>query len=190
MAVLTPVFALVLRGHERPFFSLRELTAVSARGLRGGGDAGSLTDTATWACQKSIKHMRSLHSTDNSDVVRGLDRGELHCTSDKQPSADEWKNIFPALTKNENYYPPRKTTCKATSVSGNISCSKDVQLESFQSIHFACVITCSTDLSICTSSTGFISAPLTCATSLHLNIFTSSRQSSTFSCFLHKNVIF
>ena len=34
LAVVTQFFALVLRGLERPFFSLRALTVVSARGLR------------------------------------------------------------------------------------------------------------------------------------------------------------
>ena len=34
-------------------------------------------------------------------VERDLDRGESHCTSDKQPNAGEWKNIYQALRKVE-----------------------------------------------------------------------------------------
>ena len=39
--------------------------------------------------------------TDNLGVVWGLDRGEAHCTSDKNSNADEWKNIYQALRQIE-----------------------------------------------------------------------------------------
>ena len=34
--------------------------------------------------------------TDNSGEMQGRNRGEVHCTSYKNPNADEWKKIFQA----------------------------------------------------------------------------------------------
>ena len=58
LAVVTPFFALVLRGLQRPFFSPRALAAVSARGLQGGGDVGSLTPRRSVTLIRCMSVMR------------------------------------------------------------------------------------------------------------------------------------
>ena len=35
---------------------------------------------------------------DNLVVVRGLDTGVVHCTSDRTPIADEWRKVHGALS--------------------------------------------------------------------------------------------
>ena len=47
---------------------------------------------AWWKLEQAVLPLTIL--TDTLGAVQGLDRGEAHCTTDKNPNADEWQKTY------------------------------------------------------------------------------------------------
>ena len=105
------------------------------------------TVPATWAYHK--KHQKNAKSSRRdrpwkeelylplfSGAVQGLDRGEVHCTSDKHPSANG-RTSFRRSRKLKKLI-GKKPTCRQNP-SEELFMWQDVHLESFQSINSFCM---------------------------------------------------